>query len=799
MNIFILIILILLVIYIICNCSKSYFNNINSTIIPKVIYKIYLDDKSNLDKLSNSELTKAHNSWKKKNPGYKIKYYSLNDCIKYLHSNFNNDYIEAFNSLKPYAYKCDFMRCILLYKEGGWYSDWKQVCLKYKLLDTFRDKSIVLFKDRVNNEKEYISNSFMGFKKGNYFLKEVINTIINNIKYKKYYLDSLSISGPGLLYNVYNKYIHKESIEFSGKFYNDIDINGEKVIDSGGTFWLNNECIIKHKCHTCGFNQNWNNGNNYNQLYNNKNVYSNFNITEYIPKIIYKTGPYEYEKLPYEILELFRDIKNDNLNYQLIYYSDKECYNFIKEHFDNEVIWAYDTLIPSAYKADLFRYCLLYIKGGIYSDLTQTFYTKLDNIIDYSVDKFVLTRDRILPEHNDFGIQISFMASVANNIIYKKCIDKIIYNCKIKYYGKIYFDITGPYLFKTVLDNIDINYSIKLEQKDDYYIYSSENNKIIKLRIDSHKNILYNKKKKHYSDYYNEKNVFNDYQLKYLNNRGLAEICNYKPNKIESNTDLFNTEDYNYLKDNDIVYIARNVFIKFYEYILNKNIFNLTLVLADSDISFPIELGINYNDLNKNIINKIYTTNYDLTFESDYIIPIPLGIDYYTMFIKNDTIIPIEHENNLISIYNNSKKFNKRLDKTYSFFHLNNNVKSGRKHTYDRKHALEYLKNKSFNIFQTKQLNLNKKWNEMVKYKWIIIPHGTGLDCHSVYESIALGCIPIVKTSTLDILYRELPIIIVKNWSDITVDILNKESIEALKKSNDKINLNYWKNLILNN
>ena len=77
-------------------------------------------------------------------------------------------------------------------------------------------------------------------------------------------------------------------------------------------------------------------------------------------------------------------------------------------------------MIPSAYKADLFRYCLLYIKGGIYSDLTQVFFTKLDNIINYSVDKFVLTKDRILPEHNDYGIQISFMASIAKNIIYKK-------------------------------------------------------------------------------------------------------------------------------------------------------------------------------------------------------------------------------------------------------------------------------------------------------------------------------------------------------------------------------------------
>ena len=798
--IFILIILLLIImLYCLCNNRSNFITrNINDTVIPKIIYKIYINNDGTLPKfpLNNKELQKAHDSWKLMNPGYKIKYYSLNDCIEYLQNNFNSDYLEAFNCIKPYAYKCDFMRYILLYKEGGWYSDWKQVCLKSNLLNDFNNKSLVLFKDNLDGNNEYICNSFMGSIKNNLYLKEVINNLINNIKYKKYTEDSLSISGPGLLNLVYMKYIYKDNIKFYGKFYNNIDTLGNKVINSGGTIWHDNKCIILHKCNTCGYKQDFEDGNNYNTLYNNKNIYSDFNIIETIPKIIYKTGPYEYDKLPYEILDIFRKIKNDNINYQLIYYSDKECYNFIKEHFNNEVVWAYDTLIPSAYKADLFRYCLLYIKGGIYSDLTQVFFTKLDNIINYSVDKFVLTKDRILPEHNDYGIQISFMASIAKNIIYKKSIDKIIENCKNKYYGKIFFDITGPYLFKTILDNTDINYSIKLEQKDDYYIYSIDTNKIIKLRIDSHKSLLYNKKKKHYSDYWNEKKVFNDYQLNYINSRGLSEICNYKPNKIKSDTNLINLDDYKYIKDDDIIYIVRTVFKQFYNFIINKNVKNLTIVLADSDISFPLESDINHNELNKNIINKIYTTNYDLSFQSDFIIPIPLGIDYHTIFNEK---LPIEQENELININNKSNNFNKRLNKTYSFFHLNIHIKPGRKHTYDRNNALEYLKNKSFNVFQTKKINRDLTWNEMIKYKWIISPHGNGLDCHRTYEAIALGCIPIVKTSTLDILYKNMPIIIVDNWTDITIDYLNKESIKALKKSTNQIQLNYWKNLILNN
>ena len=62
----------------------------------------------------------------------------------------------------------------------------------------------------------------------------------------------------------------------------------------------------------------------------------------------------------------------------------------------------------------------------------------------------------------------------------------------------------------------------------------------------------------------------------------------------------------------------------------------------------------------------------------------------------------------------------------------------------------------------------------MVKYKWIISPHGNGLECHRTYEAIALGCIPVVKSSTLDIMYKDMPIIILNDWNEISLELLKK-------------------------
>ena len=84
-------------------------------------------------------------------------------------------------------------------------------------------------------------------------------------------------------------------------------------------------------------------------------------------------------------------------------------------------------------------------------------------------------------------------------------------------------------------------------------------------------------------------------------------------------------------------------------------------------------------------------------------------------------------------------------------------------------------------------------WKNMIKYKYVISPHGNGLDCHRTWESLALGCIPIIKTSPLDRMFEGLPVLIVKNWSDITQELLNTFEPSG---NLDKLRLNYWNELL---
>ena len=50
-------------------------------------------------------------------------------------------------------------------------------------------------------------------------------------------------------------------------------------------------------------------------------------------------------------------------------YNDADCRAFIRSAFPPDVLYAYDLLIPTAFKADLWRYCVLYKFGGVYLDV----------------------------------------------------------------------------------------------------------------------------------------------------------------------------------------------------------------------------------------------------------------------------------------------------------------------------------------------------------------------------------------------------------------------------------------------
>ena len=174
-----------------------------------------------------------------------------------------------------------------------------------------------------------------------------------------------------------------------------------------------------------------------------------------IPKIIIKTGPFKRNNLPQIITDIFNKILNQNPDYQLYYFDHDERYNFMKD-YSKTIFNYYNQLIPGAYKADLFRVCILERYGGCYCDLGFEMLETFDNILQEN--NLVLVKDKPFFYLKCTGIYNSFMCSYKNNLFFKQIIKQICENIENEYYGENTLDITGPTLIGRIfIKNQNLN------------------------------------------------------------------------------------------------------------------------------------------------------------------------------------------------------------------------------------------------------------------------------------------------------------------------------------------------------
>uniref|UniRef100_A0A6C0II63 Alpha 1,4-glycosyltransferase domain-containing protein n=1 Tax=viral metagenome TaxID=1070528 RepID=A0A6C0II63_9ZZZZ len=166
-----------------------------------------------------------------------------------------------------------------------------------------------------------------------------------------------------------------------------------------------------------------------------------------IPRVIYQTfETYDVPDGLYKAMQSFKDI---NYDYEHYYFSNEDRIKFIEEHFSSDVLYAYLTLIPGAFKADLWRCCILYIKGGIYVDSDMICLKPFRELITKD-DIFIAARDDPMSK---IFICNGFIASIPRHPFMKEQIDSIVNNVKIKKRG-YYLDLTGPALLGKTIHNV---------------------------------------------------------------------------------------------------------------------------------------------------------------------------------------------------------------------------------------------------------------------------------------------------------------------------------------------------------
>lgn len=169
-----------------------------------------------------------------------------------------------------------------------------------------------------------------------------------------------------------------------------------------------------------------------------------------IPLKIFQT--WRNKDLPPKMKERVELLKRQNPRFEHFLYDDNECRDLIKNNFSNDILKAYDKLIPGAYKADLWRLCVLYLYGGIYMDIKFVCVNGFKLIELTEQNHFV--KDRIKP----LSIYNGLLACQQNHPFLMMAINKIVHNVKNNYYGSTPLEPTGP----TMLGNLILNNKLKV-------------------------------------------------------------------------------------------------------------------------------------------------------------------------------------------------------------------------------------------------------------------------------------------------------------------------------------------------
>jgi mannosyltransferase OCH1-like enzyme len=181
------------------------------------------------------------------------------------------------------------------------------------------------------------------------------------------------------------------------------------------------------------------------------------------------------------------------------------CREFIKNNFDEDVVCAFDNLIPGAYKADLWRYCILYKKGGVYIDIKF----KCDNhfnLMDLT-DKEYFVRDI---KSSGEGIFNGVIVCKPNNEKLYLCIQQIVKNVNTQNYGDNTLQPTGPMLLKKYFTQNELD-AIELKLSIDGDIQQINKNNVIILssypeyRMEQHKSNV-----THHSDLWKNREIYGD-------------------------------------------------------------------------------------------------------------------------------------------------------------------------------------------------------------------------------------------------------------------------------------------------
>lgn len=213
----------------------------------------------------------------------------------------------------------------------------------------------------------------------------------------------------------------------------------------------------------------------------NLNLFTYKKLSKKTKSSIYKTlsKPIRIFRTNYELIvdkEMYYNCHEKwfelNNNIEMLWFDNYDSEKFMKSQ-NEEIYNAYKILIPGAFKADLFRLCILYNYGGVYVDAQSKPFISIKKMIKLANNcSFISVLDCKI---SGGGIHNGFIISKPGHPFLKKCIENIIHNVKNRKYTNHSLAVTGPLCLynsiKNFTNNINLGLNVCNEEYLNFYLF----------------------------------------------------------------------------------------------------------------------------------------------------------------------------------------------------------------------------------------------------------------------------------------------------------------------------------------
>lgn len=208
-------------------------------------------------------------------------------------------------------------------------------------------------------------------------------------------------------------------------------------------------------------------------------------------------------------------------------------------------------------------------------------------------------------------------------------------------------------------------------------------------------------------------------------------------------------------KDNEIkIFFVKTDYLDLF---FSKYKPNHPFILLTHNSDYHINIS-HLNYLNDSFLLNWYAQNVDISHPKLKSIPIGIANERW------------EHGN--INIFEKIiKEENKKNNLTYCNFNINTNLE-------ERSGCLNVIKKLEIKV--SPSIDFENYLREVSKSYFVISPNGNGVDCHKTWESLYLKSIPIVTESININFYKNLPILIIKNWESLDINYLTEKNYKLI-------------------